>query len=65
VGGEGRIEVFHKNEWGTVCDDNWDIIDANMVCHQLGFGSAYEATHWADNGEGLGKVCLTVMSNRS
>ena len=53
---EGRVEAFRSGEWGTICDDRWDINDANVVCRQLGYGSAVEATHWADHGEGLGKV---------
>lgn len=53
---EGRVEVFRNGEWGTICDDRWDINDANVVCRQLGYGSAIEAAHWADHGEGLGKV---------
>ncbi|NXJ16647.1 SRB4D protein, partial [Odontophorus gujanensis] len=54
----GRVEVRHLGTWGTVCDDDWDFPDAQVVCRQLGCGSAVTATVLGSFGYGSGPVLL-------
>ncbi|EDV19474.1 uncharacterized protein TRIADDRAFT_62104 [Trichoplax adhaerens] len=55
---EGRVEVFHNNEWGTVCDGNWNIKAATVVCKQLGYYEAVQAVYFGQFGGSQGKIWL-------
>ncbi|XP_052262075.1 uncharacterized protein LOC127865958 isoform X2 [Dreissena polymorpha] len=58
----GRVEVFHNDAWGTVCDDNFDDMEAKVICRMLGFGTSNaKSLTGAYYGEGQGKIVVDDM----
>ncbi|KAG7214371.1 hypothetical protein INR49_023082 [Caranx melampygus] len=55
---EGRVEVFMSSQWGSVCDDGWNDVNAAIVCKQLGFTGRAKARSMAYFGEGQGPIHL-------
>ena len=58
---EGRVEIFLLGQWGTVCGYRqrygygyWDLADATVVCHQLGYVRAVGVPGTATFGAGSG-----------
>lgn len=55
---EGRLEIYHSEQWGTVCDDYFTAEDADVVCRQLGLGFASSII--TDDSFGNGRRQLTL-----
>ncbi|XP_061196066.1 neurotrypsin-like isoform X1 [Saccostrea echinata] len=57
---EGILQFNLANQWGTVCDDGFDIVAANIACKQLGF--PYGAEKVKSFGGGNGQIWIDEIS---
>ncbi|EDV29084.1 uncharacterized protein TRIADDRAFT_19518, partial [Trichoplax adhaerens] len=56
---QGTVEVYVNGRWGTVCDKNWNMHNAMVVCRQLGFSKAQAATCCNKFGQSTTSFALT------
>lgn len=54
----GRVEVFHDRQWGTICDNDWGLEEATVICRMLQCGSPLKAHKNAWFGQGTGRIWL-------
>ncbi|CAG2194245.1 Hemicentin-1,Coadhesin,Adhesion G protein-coupled receptor B3,Thrombospondin-2,Thrombospondin-1,Mucin-like protein [Mytilus edulis] len=47
---EGRLEIYHNSQWGTICNDNFDTPDAVVACRQLGYRTPTPIVYTAGGG---------------
>ena len=56
------MEIFYNGQWGTVCDRNWDVNDARVVCRQLGYQYALRALQGSQVDNGAGQIWLNDVA---
>ncbi|XP_067882820.1 uncharacterized protein [Heterodontus francisci] len=60
----GRVEILNNKTWGTVCDDQWQLADAQIVCRELRCGTAVSALTHTYFGKGTGPIVLDDLDCR-
>ncbi|XP_023573073.1 macrophage scavenger receptor types I and II isoform X2 [Octodon degus] len=58
---QGRVEVFHQGQWGTICDDHWEIRAASVICRSLGYKGVQTVHKAAYFGKGTGPIWLNEV----
>ncbi|XP_017569866.2 T-cell differentiation antigen CD6-like isoform X1 [Pygocentrus nattereri] len=59
----GRVELMDAGRWGSVCDDDWNSTGGNVVCAQLGCGTAVHVTALVYKfGPGTGPIHISKLN---
>ncbi|XP_052090218.1 scavenger receptor cysteine-rich domain superfamily protein-like [Mytilus californianus] len=61
---EGRVELNINGQWGTICDTDFDLADAEVLCRMAGYSRALQRFYRAYFGEGTGQVFLDHLRCR-
>ena len=55
----GRLEVWRNDVWGSVCNEDFTIETANVVCRQLGYDQALDYTPGGYFGQSTGPIHMS------
>ena len=59
---QGHVQIKLNDEWGSICDEEWDKKDADVVCRQLGFPGSVRAVSGVNGTvKGTGRIHLTKV----
>ena len=47
IDGQGRVEIYHAGQWGTICNSGFGEREARVACEQLGYLDYDDGYVWA------------------
>ena len=57
---DGHVDVLLNGHWFSVCDTNWDLLEAIVACRQLGYHTAEAALRGSPFGNTGGPNWMVV-----
>ncbi|KAM6221023.1 macrophage scavenger receptor types I and II [Rhynchocyon petersi] len=58
---QGTVEIFYNGQWGTICDDHWEVRGGLVVCRSLGYRGVLAVHKEAYFGQGTGPIWLNEV----
>ena len=50
---EGRVEVYHSGQWGTICASyRWSVLNSRVICQELGYPDTRQNSNYRAYGSG-------------